>query len=67
MRVSKTTGLFLVTVLATISFGLIDELVVLEKGSEFFSVLSLLGTFGSIISFFVALAATYKSDTGEQK
>ena len=67
MKAQFTTKVFIVTLAATLIAGAVDELVMdaARRGDNLFTAVSVLGLLGSIISFFTALVAAFKTDCPE--
>ena len=69
MRTAKnTTGVLVIVIATTMLSGLIDALLPAPKsGDSVFTLLSILGILGCILTFFVALTACYKADCPEDE
>jgi amino acid permease len=66
MKAKNTLNVFIFTVFATITFGMVDLLQNDSiRGDNVFAVLAALSALGCIIAFFTALAAAWKTDCPE--
>jgi hypothetical protein len=66
MKAKNTLNVFILTVFATVTFGMIDLLQNADiRGDNVFAVLAALGASGCIIAFFTALVAAWQTDCPE--